>query len=413
MNLNLNTTNRLGRQQLRVIGVLLISLVYSNLPTQGQQLEVYIEEAIKNNPNIQAVETRHAISIEKISEAKAFPNTEFSGGYMFGKTNMPMMQQAEFTVMQMFPWFGTISARTKYASTVSDADYVNIDIEKRRITMLLSQSYYRLYEIAKKQEILDSNIELLQVYEQMALTSLKVGKASAVSVLKFQIRQNDLLERKSVLKQDFEAELTTFNKLMNREDVSEIPIIDSLSFPQKEVEVDFANISLHPELIKYEELNKIVAQADVLNKKESAPELGVGLQYMLFNKSPNMIMPMVSLSIPIFNRKFKSISRQNQLRYEEISNQKQATKNSLMTQLQSTIRNRNAARISWETLEKNLKQAQNATEILLKNYETGTIDFREVLDIQELQLKFQLNQIEAKSNYYKQLSIINYYTTEK
>jgi hypothetical protein len=57
-----------------------------------------------------------------------------------------------------------------------------------------------------------------------------------------------------------------------------------------------------------------------------------------------------------------------------------------------------------------LKQAKDAENILIKSYETGTIDFKDVLDIQELQLKFQMNQIESVKTYYVQTTIINYLT---
>ncbi len=72
------------------------------------------------------------------------------------------------------------------------------------------------------------------------------------------------------------------------------------------------------------------------------------------------------------------------------------------------VSQRNQARIAYNTQEKNLKQARNAEEILIKNYETGTIDFNDVLDIQELQLKFQMNQVYATQEYYTQSAIINY-----
>ncbi|HLV40480.1 TolC family protein, partial [Xanthomarina sp.] len=104
---------------------------------------------------------------------------------------------------------------------------------------------------------------------------------------------------------------------------------------------------------------------------------------------------------------------QNKLRYEELDIQKQASENSLFAQLQAAVRSRNAARISLEAQNKNLKQAENATEILFKNYETGTIDFREVLDVQELQLQFQINRIEAIGDYFKQTSVIDYFTARK
>ena len=412
MNLYFNKTIRWLKPQFRIAGIFLVSLLFCGMSVQGQQLETYIEEAVNNNPGIQVVEKQHAISTEKISEGNALPDTQFSGGYAVGKIDMPMMQTGAFSVMQMFPWFGTISARGKYATAMADADFLEIEIAKRKIAMVLSQSYYRLYEITKKQQVLDSNIELLEMYERLALTSVEVGQASAVSLLRLQMRQNDLIQRKLVLEQDYLSELTAFNKIMNRKEIADIPIVDSLTIPEKDVEIDFSKLILHPEIAKFEELNKVVSQADILNKKESAPGLGIGMEYMLYNEAPNMLMPMVSLSIPIFNKKFKSISRQNKLKYEELDSQKKSTQNSLIAQLQSAVRSRNASRISLETQEKNLKQAEDATEILLKNYETGTIDFREVLDVQELQLNFQMSRIEAIVAYYQQMSIIDYYRSE-
>ena len=59
-----------------------------------------------------------------------------------------------------------------------------------------------------------------------------------------------------------------------------------------------------------------------------------------------------------------------------------------------------------------MERAKDAEEILVKNYETGTIDFNDVLDIQELQLRFQMNLIEAVKNYYVQTTIINYLTNQ-
>src|SRR5690554_4844393 len=409
MTIKLTTTFRLWKSQIRRGGMIMTSLLVFSWSSQGQELETYIEEAIQNSPNIQAIEKQHAIASEMISEVNTLPNTEFSFGYMFGKEEMPMMWQGEFSVMQMLPWFGTISAREQYATAVADADFVEIDIAKRKIAMTLSQSYYRLYEIAKKQKVLDSNIQLLQMYEQMALTSVEVGQASAVSVLRLQMRQNDLRERKEVLAQDYAAELTVFNTIMNRNQDAPVTIADSLVISENDIEIDFERLNVHPELTKFEQLNNVVTQADALNKKESAPQLGVGMEYMLFTEMPDMVMPMVSISIPIFNKKYKSISSQNKLKYEALDIQKQAIQNSFTSELQSAIRSRNAARIRLETQTKNLKDADNATEILFRNYETGTIDFKEVLDVQELQLQFQLSRIEAIGDYLKQSSIIDYY----
>ena len=147
--------------------------------------------------------------------------------------------------------------------------------------------------------------------------------------------------------------------------------------------------------------------------------LGFGLDYIAVSERPNMnfsdngkdiVMPMVSVSIPIFNNAYKSKTKQNKLQQHEINAQKQDRLNRLETLLDKAVKKSNSAMISYQTQVKNLKQAKDAETILVKSYETGTIDFNDVLDIQELQLKFQINQIESIKVYYLQTTIINYLT---
>ena len=145
--------------------------------------------------------------------------------------------------------------------------------------------------------------------------------------------------------------------------------------------------------------------------------IGFGLDYVSVEERPDMdfsdngkdiLMPMVSLSIPIFNKTYKSQTRQNELKQFEIKAQKQERLNKLEGFLDRALNDRISARIRHNTQSDNLKEAKDAEQILLKNYETGTIDFNDVLDIQELQLKFQMNQIESVKDYYEQTTIINY-----
>ena len=147
--------------------------------------------------------------------------------------------------------------------------------------------------------------------------------------------------------------------------------------------------------------------------------IGFGLDYINVAERPNMdfsdngkdiVMPMVSVSIPIFNKKYKSQTKQNDLQQQEITAQKQERLNSLETLLDKANNERISARISYATQTKNLQQAKDAEDILIKSYETGTIDFNDVLDIQELQLKFQMNLIESVKTYFVQTTIINYLT---
>lgn len=384
---------------------------------KSQDMGSLVSEALSNNPEIQKFELQYAIASEKINEVNTISNTEFGVGYFVSEPETRTgAQRFKLSVKQMLPWFGSITAREHYISSLADAKYEDIVIAKRKLIASVSQSYYQLYALKAKQNVLAENIALLKTYETLALNSVEVNKASAVDVLKLQMRQNELEQLKEVLEQDFLAEQTLFNKLLNRDASIEIKMIQDLMMPSKTPELNF-DLELHPELTKYDKLYESVVQSELLNQKESSPMFGFGLDYINVSERPDMTfsdngkdvwMPMVSLSIPIFNKKYKSQTRQNELQQQEINMQKQDRLNTLETILEKALRNRNSAIISFNTQEKNMKQVINAENILLKNYETGTIDFNDILDIQELQLKFQMNQIDAVKNYYMQTTIINY-----
>lgn len=398
--------------------IFILCSLFFFLSVQSQQLETLIEEALANSPEIQKFELQYQITSEKINEVNTIPNTEIGVGYFVSEPETRTgAQRAKVSIKQMLPWFGSITARESYVSSLADAKYEDIVIAKRKLLASVSQSYYNLYTIKAKQDVLAENIKLLKTYETLALTSVEVGKASVVDVLRLQMRQNELEQLMKVLGQDYLAEQTLFNKLLNRDKSNVIDIVIDLTIPSESTLINSENLQLHPELTKYDKLYQSIEQSELLNQKESSPMIGFGLDYIAVAERPNMsfsdngkdiVMPMVSLSIPIFNKKYKSKTRQNELRKQEITAQKQERLNKLETLLDKAINNRISARISYDTQTKNLKQALVAEEILIKNYETGTIDFKDVLDIQELQLKFQINQIESINGYYLQTVIINY-----
>ena len=384
----------------------------------GQRLESLIKIGLENSPEIQKVETAYKGVLEKKNEVDAVPNTQFGFGYFASEPETRTgAQRFKLSVKQMIPWFGSITARQSYVSSIADAKFEDIAIAKRKLIASVSQAYYNLFTIREKQEILKKNVSLLKTYETMALTSVETGKATAVDVLKLQIRQNDLEQLIEVLEQQFLSEQTQVNTLLNRKKNFKIEVLDSLVMPKSLDVVSTDNLSLHPELLKYDKLYKSVEQSELLNQKEQKPMIGFGLDYVAVSERPNMsfsdngkdiVMPMVSLSIPIFNKKYSSKTKQNKLKQEELLFDKQARQNKLMGMLDVAINERVASKISFDTYTRNLEKADNAEQILLKSYESGTINFNDVLDIQELQLKFQMKQIEAINGFYMQSTIINY-----
>ena len=388
------------------------------LSAQSQELETLIDVALNNNPEIQKFEFKYKRASEKVNEVNSIPNTEFGVGYFMSEPETRTgAQRFKVSAKQMIPWFGTITSRESYVSALADAKYEDIVIAKRKLMAAVSQSFYNLYANKAKQKLLLKNIELLETYETLALNSVEVGKASAVDVLRLQMRQNEMQQLKDVLSQQFLAEQTNLNTLLNRENEVVVTVIDSLIMPSEDFEINSERLALHPELLKYDKLYQSIEQSELLNQKESSPMIGFGLDYISVSERPDMnfsdngkdiVMPMVSLSIPIFNKRHKSQTQQNEFEQQELTVEKQERWNALENLLSKAITERVSARISYATQTKNLKQAKDAEEILIKSYETGTINFKDVLDILELQLKFQLNLVESVKMYYVQTAVINY-----
>ena len=386
----------------------------------AQDLSGYIAEAETNNPEVQAYELRYSIAQEKVNEVNTLPDTEFGVGYFVSTPETRVgAQRARFSVKQMLPWFGTIAKREKYQDALVETEYLEYVIAKRKLGLAVAQGYYKLYTIEAQSKVVQQNVELLERYKELALNAVEVAKASAVDVLKLEMRQNELKAQQQILEERRVAAEIQFKNTLNTASEGRILVVDSLSIPTEDAQINPDDLSANPELLKYDKLYESVTQAEILNRQEASPKWGVGLDYIPVSERTDMfpadngkdiVMPMVSVSVPIFNSKYKSVSRQNELRQQELDAQKAQRLNTLKNLLAEAKQNKNTARINFNTQKQNIAQAQDAEEILLKSYETGSIDFNDVLDIQELQLEIQLKQLQAVQNYYEQAALINYLT---
>lgn len=402
----------------RLIGVVSSFSIFQ--VSNGQDLETFLEEALHNNPEIQKFEIQYKLASEKVHEARSLPNTEFGLGIPISSPETRTgPQRIKVSAKQKIPWFGVITARKNYASTLAEAEYEQIVIAKRKLIASVSRSYYDLYAIGTQQKVVEENIALLQTYETLALTAIETGKASAVDVLRLQIRQNELIQLKKVLEQHYNTEQSHFNTLLNRDRSVAVNGTLLLEMPLESNEVPIDRISLHPELVRYDKLFQSVEKSQLLHRKERNPFIGFGVEYTSVTEGPittfddngkDILIPSLSLSIPIFNTKHASKIRQDEWKQKEIMTQKEARLKTLESLLDKAINNRMIARIRYGTAGENLDRAKDAEQILIKNYETGSIDFNDVLEVQELQLKFQMNQITSLQTYYEQSTIIEYLT---
>jgi outer membrane protein TolC len=131
---------------------------------------------------------------------------------------------------------------------------------------------------------------------------------------------------------------------------------------------------------------------ETATKKEGLPSIGIGLDYIfvenraidnLADNGKDIIMPMVSVSIPLFSKKYSSKQKQLQLDQKAIESSKTTATNQLNMLFETALANLKTAKASVETQNKNISQANQAEKVLLAAYQVAKIDFDQILEIQK------------------------------
>lgn len=393
-------------------------LLFLSQKISGQTLEQFKNEAERNNPEIKSAKISIVLAEEKINEAGALPETNFSIGYFVSEPETRTgPQTAKFSASQKLPWFGSIKARQEVIRTSINVNKNRLDIAKRKIFLKVEKRYYQLYSHKAKIKVINEQLKLLDTYKEIVLSKLANNQASAVDILKINIAKNNLKKTEEVVRGELLTIEGEMNQLLHRDGFDPLVIPDNLYIPEEEPTLMVDDIIYHPELLLYDFMQEVVDKKKTVNTKDALPAIGLGVDYVIVSErtdidlpenGKDIIMPMVSFAIPILTKKHKSIAKQHNLEIENLTYKREAAQNKLEEVLERTINNRITARIDYDTQLENKNQAERAEDVLRTAYETGEVDFIELLEVQQILLDIEINKIEAVKTYFIQTAVLNY-----
>lgn len=389
----------------------IIFLVILGITTlQAQTLDEYYRTAAENNPGLQSKYKEFEAALQKIPQVKSLPDPTFSFSYNFPKM---MSQSASFSLTQMFPWFGTLKAQGNAAALMGEAQYQSFLDARNQLYFQVSAAYYPLYELENLRQIEKKNIDLLETYKSISNSKFKNGMAPMVDVLRVDIMLKDAVTNLSILEKKEKPLMTTFNKLLNR-DVSEEVTIDS-SPAAEELQDSFRRDSLlanNPMLNALDLKIEASEASEVAAQKQGLPKLGVGLEYAIMDNGRNIVMPMVSVSIPIFRKKYKAAKREAQLMQESYALQKNEIVNSLTSNYEMTWFQIQQQKELIDLYQQQTLQTNQSLNLLFSAYSNSGKDFEEVLRMQQQLLKYEKMKATAEVEYQIALAKLNYITAK-
>ncbi len=402
--------------------LIIVMTTIAGFSGNAQTLEDYFQIAAENNPGLQAKYKAFEAAMEQIPQVSSLSDPTFSFGYFISPVETRVgPQRARLSLSQMFPWFGTLKAGGDVATLNAEAQYQSFLDARNKLYYQVAAAYYPIYELRRWTALEEKNIEVLESYKTISTTRFENGEGTLVDVLRVDLLLKDAVTNLEILEKKQKPLLTSFNRLLNRDEEEEVQIADSLFVEKHLIGRDSLWID-HPVLNELDLRIKASEKQEVLAKKQGLPKLGVGLDYVVVGERTDMsvpdngqdaLMPMVSVGIPIFRGKYHAAKKEAQIMQERYSLQKEDRINQLTSSYEMAVFDRNQQVEFIQLYDEQIAETQQILNLLLSAYSNSGKEFEEVLRIQQQLLKYKKLKAAALTNYYTAIAKLNYIIAKK
>ncbi len=416
-----------------LFGALLVVLglmgTHAAVAQTPDSLDRYLEIAAMNNPGLNADFLAYKASLEKVPQAGAWPDPKLDIGFFLKPMDLVGGRQiADFTLMQMFPWFGTKKAAQTEATHMARMAYEKFTETRDNLYLEVYTQWYILSTLVEQLRNNRENLQLLKQLEELALrkvSSPSGGMTSAMGrtapgmsdVLRVQLEMAEIENNIESILSEIAAEKAKFNALLNR------PVGVEVILPDSIVKVPFlfdegvsiSEIENHnPMLGMLEEEAQAYLAKEEMEKKMSYPMLGLGLQYMLIGESAatpadqgmnnsmsgmDMVMPMVSITLPIYRNKYKAQQRESRFLWQSAREKYHNTLNTLQSDLFKLKHQLDDAERKIALYRKQEQLARTTYNLVVQEFVSAKSDLTNVIQVQRQLLDYQLRKAEAIAEY--------------
>lgn len=406
--------------------IISLVLIFTSAIAQNDKdlLQNYINFAIANNPELKAMDLKYQQALEMVPQAKALPDPNFSAGVFIQAIETRVgAQKAKLSLSQMFPWFGTLSAKEQQASLQAHAQHLNYIDAKGKTEMKVKLSYLDLILMDRKIFFTQKRVEILALLEKQSLTRFENNQASMVNVLYVQMLKEELIAKLGLFQDKKLTLQSAFNKILNRDLKTsvELPTDDSFLLQQVSLDTEIS-FNEHARINSWEAMKEAGSFGEKAARLNGLPKIGIGLDYAIIAKRKDMdladngndaIMPMISVSIPLFRKKYKSAIKLNQLKQVQFEQLKIEELNRLELEKQKAIEEYSTGSRELKVYQNLLIKAKQSFEILTTSYETSSSKYEEVLNMQQKIWIYEQKQIEAQIMLQKSLAKFKYLDTNQ
>jgi cobalt-zinc-cadmium efflux system outer membrane protein len=381
------------------IKIILLLVCFASM-LKAQELDSLLVWSAKNHPTLKAAFLKYQASLEAVHGTGYLPEPTLSFGYFISSPETRLGPQiGSVGLQQLFPWRGTLKAQQNIAVSKSKMQFERFNLLRIKLLQEVKQLYFEAENRQTNVQLVNENIMLLEQVKSIGLANVASGNGSTTDVLRLNLKIDEMQTMKRTSEIQFKGKMEQLGLLTGKADLS-------LEFNFENTLVSLNDtITNHPMIAMVQErLAMNEAQKRIITQK-ALPKLGFGVHYTIVNERTDMnpvnngrdvLMPKLSMTLPIYRKKYRALSKMNQLEKESLHEEIAGVQLDLNSKLVMVLTQINSEKERIGLFEKQIGTTQTILKILQSDYESGATSIESILSTQVQLIHFQLETEKAK-----------------
>jgi len=377
-----------------------------------------VKVALEKNPEIQQLQHRFRATEAKAKQAPYLEDPQIAfqlnGVPLSNPTNLNQSDWNSIGIRQTLPFFGKLGLKEKIAQRDAKMAEQELRAKEREIISMVKMAYAELFMASRSVEILREQLEILHTVIDATEARYRVGRVTQQDVFKAQLEQSDVLNQLILAEEETSVATIKLNTAMYQPPRTPIQIPTDIEANTAAVTVsglDDLALASRPELRAAEEgIERAEGMYELADRNRKYPDFMVGWDYMRMptEMKKDRYGAMVNITIPFSpwtagKRAYEVEESLAEVRAARSN--REAIRNVTVKEVAQAETKVEAAKRSLQLYREGLlSQAELSFRSALAAYQTGRVEFVNLLEAQRALRETRMGYYKATANLMQNLA---------
>jgi outer membrane protein TolC len=360
----------------------------------AQSLDLLVEEALANNPDLAASRARWEQSTYKAPQVGSlkdpvlsfvlsnYPNDDLS-------SDVTPMTGNEVKLAQAFPYPGKLDGRSSLAKEQARWFESVYQDNHYQIARKVKDAWYRLYLKGRAIAVTERNMALVDDIIRLTEVRYETGSGLQQDVLKAQVQKSRLMERLMALRQQQFAVQSELSRLLGRNSDDVFVVPEKLDLVESDISLEalqLAGSEKRPMTSAYRSLIARYRHQDRLAKLNDYPDMNLWASWRfrdddLPDGGTDFVSAGISVTLPVYREKRRAEKAEALAGLRMAERQAESFRNNVAEKIRTAYSRMEETRQQTELYSEGIiPQTSQSLQAALSSYQVGKVAFMSLLD---------------------------------